>query len=118
MPLPLVPILAAAGIAGLGISGVSNLYGQHVQRRLYRRQEKAYRSLNDGYSRYLAKEGKSINPNRSWTSYYGQAEKARANFDTSQSASVGTLGGTIGAASIGLKTSGLYKGIGKTSRRL
>lgn len=72
----------------------------------------AYKNLDRGYRSYLATQGRSINPNRAWTSYYGQYRKAQTNAENSVAGSVGTLGGTVGGSY------GLYRMVGRTSRRL
>lgn len=115
MPFPLVPVLAGLMVSGLGISMGSNLYKQHLQRQLWSKQANAYMNLHNGYNRHLEKYGRSINPDRAWSSYYGQAMAARNNIQSSYASSVGTVGGTFGAmAGFG---KGLYN-TGKTSRRL
>lgn len=117
MALPV--ILAGIGLGGLAVSTGSNLYAQYNQRKLYRKQENAYRNLHNGYQRYLSQNGREINPDRAWTSYFGKAELARNNLENSYVGSVGTLSGAIGAGAIGIKSSGLFgSSVGKTSKRL
>lgn len=84
-------------LGGLAVSGGANLYGQYQQRRLYRKQANAYKNLDRGYDKYLATQGLEQNPDRSWTSYYGQYKKAQKGIDVSYAQSVGTVGGTVGA---------------------
>lgn len=110
-----VPLLLGAMLAGLATSGTANLYSQWNQRKLYRKELSAYENLDKGYRTYLSRHGRSINPDRAWTSYYGQAERARNNITNSYAGSIGTVGGTVGAgAGFGR---GLFSG-GKTSRWL
>lgn len=103
---------ALIGLAGLGISAGANLYTQYNQRKLYREQANAYRRLHEGYSRYLAREGRRINPDRAWTSYYGQYRHAQLNTENSLIGSYGTLAGSVGAGG------GLYSVMGRSRRRL
>lgn len=113
------PLLALriAGIAGLGISTASNLYTQRNQRRLYSAQNKAYMNLHNGYQKYLSNHGRSVNPDRAWTSYYGKAQQASNNYTNSIAGSIGTVGGALGAGSVMLR--GLYgSDSGRTSKRL
>lgn len=116
MVVPLIPVaLAALGALGLGVSAGSNLYRQSLQRNLYGSQANAYKNLHEGYSKYLAKHGRQINPDRAWASYYGQYQSALNKIESSTAESVGTIGGTLGATS-GLGY-GLYRNLGKTSKR-
>lgn len=116
MPIPLIPIALATMIGGLGVSMGANLYKQHNQRSLWARQAQAYENLDKGYRQHLAKHGKTVNPDRAWTSYYGSAQTLRNNMENSIASSVGTVGGTFGAgAAFGR---GLYKEYGKSSRWL
>lgn len=105
-------VLPALMIGGLGVSAGANLYTQYNQRKLYREQASAYRRLHEGYSRYLAGEGRRINPDRAWTSYYGQYRRSQLSAENSVIGSIGTVGGSIGAGA------GLYRMSGHTSRRL
>lgn len=116
MVLPLIPlILTAVSAIGLGVSAASNLYKQGNQRKLYSQQENAYNNLHNGYNKYLAQHGRSINPDRAWTSYYGQAQAARNNIENSYASSIGTVGGTFGAGA--MFGQGLYK-VGHTSKKV
>lgn len=112
MAFPLLPVM----LGSMAISGGANLYAQSKQRQLYRGMANAYRNLDVGYRQYLAKHGRTINPDRAWTSYYGQYYKAAKNLESSTAGSVGTAFGTLGAG-IGLSR-GLYKNSGRTSRWL
>lgn len=105
-------VLPALMIGGLGVSAGANLYTQYNQRKLYRAQADAYRRLHEGYQSYLAGEGRRINPDRAWTSYYGQYRRSQLNAENSVIGSIGTVGGSIGAGA------GLYRMSGHTSRRL
>lgn len=109
MVIPIIPLLIGASFA---TSAGANLYSQHNQRRVaraseayYRRQEQAYRSMENGYNRYLARQGRRANPDRSWLSYYGAAQHNRLmsyseaqSLNNSYAASVGTTAGSFGAA--------------------
>lgn len=88
MVLPL--ILGAIGAGGLAVSAASNLYTQYNQRKLYAQQEQAYRHLDQGYRRYLSRQGRQINPDRAWTSYYGQYRTLQNNIENSRIGSIGT----------------------------
>lgn len=90
-------ILGAIMLGGLAISAASNLYQQHNQRDVYENEERANRNLYGGYQNYLSRQGRTVNPNKSWNSYFGSAEKARVNLANSRAASVGTFAGGIGA---------------------
>lgn len=122
MALPL--LIAGAMLGSMAVSGAANLYAQSKQRQLYRKQADAYKNLDRGYDEYLKTQGLTQNPNRSWTSYYGQYYKAKKNIEASYAGSVGTAFGTAGAGlglgskSVEKAVSGLYGGYGKTSRRL
>ena len=104
MVAPLIPLM----VAGLAVSGGANLYSQWNQRKLYRRELNAYENLDKGYRTYLAGHGRTINPDRAWTSYYGQAERMRTNITNSYAGSVGTAGGTIGAGAGLMNRSSLF----------
>lgn len=110
--LPL--ILGALALGGLGVSAGANLYSQSIQRNFYNNQARAYGNLHAGYAKYLATQGRSVNPDRAWTSYYGQQQAALSRAESSIAQSVGTVGGTIGAGAFAGR--GLYKDYGKTSR--
>lgn len=115
MPFPLIPLgIAMAG--GLALSAGANLYQQHNNRQLWSKQATAYENLDRGYRQYLAQNGRTINPNRAWTSYFGAAQNLRNNIENSIASSVGTVGGTFGAAA-GFGR-GLYSDYGKLTRRL
>lgn len=109
---PLLPVM----LGSLAISGGANLYAQYRQRQLYRGLENAYTNLDRGYRSFLRTKGRTINPDRAWTSYYGQAYKAAKNIDASEAGSVGTAFGTLGAASA--LSRGLFKTSGRSSRWL
>lgn len=117
MVVPLVlGALMASGIAGSLISGIGNLYAQgqnkdaqRQSQRFFSEQGRAYNNLNDGYMRFLDRQGRSMNPDRQWTSYYGQAQKqllneyhAEKGVNAQTGAQVGTLGGMIGGGASSL----------------
>lgn len=114
MVAPLIPLALMLG--GLAVSGGANLYKQYNQRLLYSKQYNAMMNLHNGYNKYLAKHGRSINPDRAWTSYYGSAQSIQNNIENSIASSIGTVGGTFGAASAFGK--GLYANFGKSHNRL
>lgn len=93
MPLPLaaLAVMAAGTVARVG----ANLYKQANNRDIYRNEERAMNALDTGYSRYLARQGLNQNPNRSWSSYHGATEKAKANIRNSYADTVSSLGGGI-----------------------
>lgn len=93
VPLPLV----AAGLGGLAISAGANLYSQHMSRKLYRRQINAYSRLEKGYSRYLARHGRKINPDRAYERWGSRIDSASTSLTNSYAGSLGTVGGTFGA---------------------
>lgn len=105
-------IPALIGGVALGVSAGANLYAQYNQRKLYRQQYQAYRNLHNGYANYLRAHGRSINPDRAWTSYYGQAQKARNNLENSIAGSIGTTSGTFGAG-VGLYGRDIVKALHK-----
>lgn len=97
MPWPLV----VAGLGGLALSSGANLYAQHLNRQLYRRQINAYSQMQKGYASYLAKHGRKINPVRGYINYYGgKMDSAGTNYRSSLASSFGTAGGTFGAGTI------------------
>lgn len=115
MVFPLIPLM----LGSMAVSGGANLYSQYNQRKLYRGMSQAYKNLDTGYKQYLAKNGRTINPNRAWASYYGQYRKAQTNLENSYSGSVGTAFGSLGAGlAFGRVRKGLYADTGRTSRWL
>lgn len=90
-PLAALAVMALGTAARVG----ANLYKQENNRQVYRNEEKASQALYEGYDRYLSQHGLSQNPNRAWHSYYGSAEKARANIRSSYADSVGSIGGGL-----------------------
>lgn len=97
MPFPLL----AVGLGGLAVSGGANLYSQYRSRQLYRRQLNAYKPLQDGYSRYLARHGLKVNPHRAYAQFYGgRIDSAQTNLTNSYAGSIGTAGGTFGAGAM------------------
>lgn len=97
MPVPLV----VAGLGGLALSGGANLYAQHLNRQLYRRQINAYSQMQNGYARYLARHGRKINPVRGYVNFYGgKMDSASTNYGASIASSIGTAGGTFGAGTM------------------
>lgn len=118
MVAPLIPIaLLATMLGGLGVSAGANLYTQNNNRRLWSQQAAAYENLDRGYRKYLATQGKEINPNRAWTSYFGSAQSLRNNIANSTAQSFGTLGGSAGAMA-GFTSGGLYRVERAYNRRL
>lgn len=90
--------LVVAGLGGLALSGGANLYAQHINRQLYRRQIDAYRKAYAGYSRYLARHGRRINPTRGYLNYYGGSiDRARTSYNASLAGSYGSAAGAFGA---------------------
>lgn len=92
--------LAMAGLGGLSISGVSNLYAQSQSRALYRRQINAYKQLQDGYVTYLRQHGRHVNPARLYERYGAKIDSAGTNLRNSYLGSIGTAGGTFGAGTM------------------
>lgn len=87
-----------AGLGGLALSGGANLYAQSTSRKLYSRQLDAYRRLDAGYGRYLARHGLKYNPARRFAQGYGsRIAGAETNLRNSYAGTVGTAGGTFGA---------------------
>lgn len=89
--------LVKAGLGGLALSGVANLYAQNTSRALYRRQINAYKNLESGYGRYLATQGRRFNPARAYERYGSRIDSAGTNLANSSAGTVGTAGGTFGA---------------------
>lgn len=112
------PLILGAMLAGLAVSAGANLYSQHNQRDIWEKQANAYEHLDKGYRRYLSSQGKEVNPNRAWTSYFGQAQALRNNIANSYAHSVGTIGGSVGAGLGISKESGIFDNLGKTKRWL
>ena len=123
VPLALGALLGS-GFLGNMVSGLGNLYAQgqnkdaqRQSQRFFREQGKAYNNLNQGYMRFLDRQGRSMNPDRAWTSYYGQAQRAALNeyhaekgINAATGAQIGALGGMIGGGSSSLIS------LGKTYR--
>lgn len=96
----MVAPLVLAGLGGLALSGGANLYSQYNSRKLYSRQLDAYRRLDAGYGRYLAKQGLKYNPSRRFVhGYGGHIAGAKTNMQNSYAGSIGTFGGVFGAGS-------------------
>lgn len=94
----MVAPLVMAGLGGLALSGGANLYAQHNSRKLYSRQLDAYRRLDAGYARYLARQGLKYNPARRFAQGYGgHIAGAETNMQNSYVGSIGTFGGVFGA---------------------
>ena len=94
----MVAPLVMAGLGGLALSGGANLYAQHNSRKLYSRKLDAYRRLDAGYGRYLAKHGLRYNPARRFAQGYGsRIAGAQTNIQNSRAGSIGTFGGVFGA---------------------
>lgn len=113
MVLPLLPLLFGGMMAGNLISGIGNLYAQgqnkdaqRASQEFYQEQGQAYNNLNQGYARFLDRQGRSMNPDRQWTSYYGQARKQALNeyhaekgVNAQMGAQIGAQGGMLGGQS-------------------
>ena len=124
MVLPLIPIaigaLMASGVIGNLMSGAGNLYAQgqnkdaqRQSRDFFREQGQAYNNLNQGYAKFLDRQGRSMNPDRQWTSYYGQARKqglneyhAEKGINAQTGAQIATAGGMLGGVSSSLLSLG------------
>lgn len=96
----LAGLLAASKIGKIG----TQIYRNVNSAQLYSNEEKAYRALDNGYRSYLAKQGRSVNPDRAWTSYFGAAERNRVNKENSIAGAIGNafslaspLGGLFGS---------------------
>ena len=96
MVIPLI----AAGLAGLGISAGANLYSQYNSRKLYRKSRDAYAQLGEGYKKYLASHGRSVNSARYWDRYGQKVYGNDVNIANSYAGSIGTVGGTFGAGAM------------------
>lgn len=92
--------LAAAGLAALAYSGGANLYAQANSRALYRRQINAYKTLQSGYARYLAKHGRELNPARAYERWGSRIDSLDTNIRNSYAGSFGTAAGTFGAGAM------------------
>lgn len=102
MVLPLVAVAGGLGLgAKIGKIG-TQLYRNINSANLYSNEEKAYRALDNGYRSYLERQGRSINPNRAWTSYFGSAERNRVNKENATASAIGN------ALSLVSPLSGLY----------
>lgn len=93
MVVPLIPI----ALGSMAVSGGANLYKAYRQRQLYSQFEKGYGNLYKGVNRYLASQGRRINPNRALTSYYGQMLRAGTSRDLALASGIGSGFGTFGA---------------------
>lgn len=91
-----VPLLVA-GLGGLALSAGANLYAQKNSRALYRRQIDAYRTLQNGYARHLAKYGRRLNPARAYERWGSKIDSADTNYRNAYAHSVGTVAGSFGA---------------------
>lgn len=96
----MVAPLVVAGLGGLALSSGSNLYSQYKSRQLYRRQINAYKQLGEGYTRYLARHGRKVNPARYYERFGGRIDTAYTNLANSYAGSIGTAGGTFGAGAM------------------
>lgn len=92
--------LLVAGLGGLALSAGANLYAQKNSRALYRRQIDAYRTLQTGYARHLAKHGRRLNSARAYERWGAKIDTARTNYRNSYYGSVGTTAGTLGAGAM------------------
>lgn len=93
MVFPLIPL----ALGSMAVSGGANLYKAYRQRQLYNQFEKGYGNLYKGYNRYLASQGRRINPNRALTSYYGNQLRAGTSSDVALASGIGSGFGTFGA---------------------
>lgn len=94
----MVAPLVIAGLGGLALSGGANLYAQHLNRQLYRRQIDAYQKMYRGYASYLHRHGRKINPYRGYVNFYGgQIDRSWTSYNASLAGSVGSAAGTFGA---------------------
>lgn len=94
----MVAPLVMAGLGGLALSGSANLYSQYNSRKLYSRELDAYRRLDAGYGRYLAKHGLRYNPARRFAQGYGsRIAGMETNIRNSYAGSIGTASGVFGA---------------------
>lgn len=108
MPLPLlVPLLLAAAGTGLG---AYSLYNQHKQREVYQKDSEVTEEFKKGTQDYLAKQGRSINPARSWKAYDHSLLQNSVNFGNSVISSGNTLSG--------MTSKGLYQAQKAYNRRL
>lgn len=98
MPVPLV--LAGLGMGGLAASGLMNVARGYNTARMYDQFRRGYGALDSGYRRYLARQGRKINPNRALTSYYGSALKAKYNMENAELAGIGAGMGSLGAGAV------------------
>lgn len=96
----MVAPLAIAGLGGLALSGAANLYAQSQSRALYRRQINAYKTLQSGYSRYLAKHGRRLDPARAYERWGSRIDSLDTNIRNSYAGSVGSAAGTFGAGAM------------------
>lgn len=101
----------------------ANMYSNLLQHDLYKKQYEAYNNLDIGYRKHLASEGRSINPNRAWTDYFGSAQRNLVNYQTA-GYNAQALTSNYHSSLIANENSmlsgagGLFGSIGKTSRYL
>lgn len=87
MVLPLIPLFL--GAAALGLSGFS-LYTQHNQRQVYKQENEVTNEFKQGYSDYLSRQGRKLNPARSWKAYDSSIAHNNMNMLNSQLQSFNT----------------------------
>lgn len=92
------PLMAPLMIGGLGASAYYNLKRGISSYEWNKRQSNAYKSLDMGYSRYLARHGLRVNPRRNITSGF-KAKALSSDIAASNAlySAYGSLSGSIGA---------------------
>lgn len=75
---------------------LSSLQSQAIQRGYIGRQRDAYKALGDGYKKYLARQGLSVNPDR-WQAegYGGKYDRFNSGYQASQWNSASTAFGGL-----------------------
>lgn len=138
MVFPLIALPIAAAVGSLLIERLqntynnrenitnaynSNMYSNELQQDLYKKQYEAYNNLDIGYRKHLASEGKTINPNRAWSDYFGSAQRNLVNYQTA-GYNASALTSNYHSSMIANENSllsgagGLFANIGRTSRYL
>lgn len=91
------PIVAGLALSGLAASGIANIGRGINAAQTYNQFKRGYKALDEGYRRYLARQGRQINPHRALDSYYGKYLRNSALEKSGYLSALGAGGGSLGA---------------------